>query len=147
MLGLISCDQPIGKWSDVIKFSKTQLSFDAQGGTETITSVGNWWWIIDLSAENNRYRIGEDEDHWYLYEKTESGKYEKLDVYEVIADSNDYNHITYITGPWFTINKETRQKITFSVLPNDTEKDRTLWLEIEAGDYFTGITLTQSANK
>ena len=146
---LISCNrdkfEPIGMGGDIIQFSTTKLSFDANAGTDTITSVGNWWWILHPIYIDDDFGIDRGSDgNWYLYGKTEGGEYENLGVAEVTVDSE--NFIINIIGPWFTITKETAQKITFSVLPNDTGKDRKLVVPIEAGNYFTSITVNQTAN-
>ncbi|MDR3095399.1 MAG: hypothetical protein LBU62_12310, partial [Bacteroidales bacterium] len=90
--------------------------------------------LIDRGSDGN----------WWLSGKTEVGGYKKLGAAEVTVDSE--NFITNIKGPWFTVTKETAQKITFSVLPNDTGKDRIFVVSIRAGNYGTSITVNQTAH-
>jgi hypothetical protein len=133
ILGLNACKdrfEPIGKQDDTIKLSTTALTVKADGGTFTVTSEGKSWDIdFSICMDNVWYDLGGDRFD-VVVEKSKSG----------------YQYIVRIGGPWFSVTKETTQKITFSIQPNDTGKVRTLGLSIWAGNYSTGIVLTQTAD-
>ncbi|MDR0558767.1 MAG: hypothetical protein LBG92_01235 [Prevotellaceae bacterium] len=120
--GLVSCEKIDGKQGDTIKFSATELKFDYKGGNAVITSEGRQW-IIHGFAElplTGTVKCSYDDSLSYSILKLESS--------------------------WFEINKENVQKLVFTVQPNNTGETRLLGLRISDFDYFTTITLTQSAD-
>ncbi|MDR3235236.1 MAG: hypothetical protein LBT48_00715 [Prevotellaceae bacterium] len=120
------------------EFSTTALSFDRQGGTQSITSKYSGWWI-DRSVYIN--------DIEYILNPY-IDEYSDIDRY--IPAETDPRHpstIIKMKGPWFTVNKGFAQskEITFELMPNETGKSRTLKLLIQDGTFSTALTATQSA--
>ena len=125
-------DEPDGRWRDIIKFSTTELFFNAQGGSSVITSKGNWWWILSyMYIDDINYDLCEDSEYVFVSER---------EPYDGSVEP-----IKKIESPWFTITKENKQTLSFSIKQNDTGKARKFELMVEAGNYFSSITVTQAA--
>jgi hypothetical protein len=130
-LGVCACKNKgiDGLQSDTIKLSTEKLTVEAGGGTRAVTTEGKQWFI-------DRYV--------YVDGQFYNGKSENAPVTIESEVSNDLDVIK-ITGKWFTVTKETSQKIVFDVKPNETGKARVLSVPLWDRDYYTGITLTQAA--
>ena len=132
--GVYTCKdeyEPDGYQNDTIKFSTNTLSFNAKGGDAIVTSEGDNWHIDCLYIN--------DGDGWDL-----PSVYDNFLV-EIDSSENGFRDIIKMTGSWFIIDKETKQKIAFSVSPNNTGKVRTLMLTVMDRNFGAGITVTQSA--
>jgi hypothetical protein len=116
------------------EFSTTALSFDSQGGVQSITSKYAGWWITgDIYINGEYYILNPHRD-----------KYPDLHAEE---DPRRPSTIIKIKGPWFTIDRDSAlsKRITFELMPNETGKSRTLKLVIQAGTFGAGLTATQAA--
>ncbi|WP_319482229.1 hypothetical protein [uncultured Draconibacterium sp.] len=120
---ILSCskdkDSPIGIWDDNIKLSQKEVEFDASENSVTITTEGDWWWIVSIKF-NDEYLNLEDQDTF----------------------SNNFT----IEEPEFTIERKNITEIYITMSENTDDTDRELLIELEAGDYFDHIKVTQSAN-
>jgi hypothetical protein len=146
LLGLFSCKkdvyEPKGIQGDTIKLSADKLFSPAKGGEFEITTKGQSWIVyssISVDSKWYEFRCDSVENNWYwIYNDIE---------FPIEKNGNNFSHNTIkIEGPWFIIHKVNQQKIIFTVFPNDTGKDRTLILNLNDRNFFTGITLTQSAD-
>jgi len=131
----------IGIQENTIKLSAKAHVFSAQGGCLIITTEGTQWMIGGCNIDSKSYTFGcSSED-------------ESFDMYEDITfycDSYDHGTFSYyetskIKSSWFTITKETLQKIVFNVLPNETGKKRKIQLLLSDHNYFTSIEIDQLA--
>lgn len=117
---LISCSgssdvEVIGKWSDNIHLSQKNVNFATNGGTVTITSQGNWW-LNDISLNNVSYDIKSVNklSESFLFESNDI-RVEKIDAKTLLIKTNI----------------------------NSTNKQRVFIIEIQSGDYFDRIYITQ----
>lgn len=145
VFGLTACeDDPMvdGLWSDIIKFDSKKASFDKDGGSKTIKSKGDWWWILDYIFVGG--------EAVYLYDNPsitiEKGKIKGWDREGVIYDEGADMEIKKIVGEWFVITKDSYKSLIIEATPNETGKPRAFILHIEAGNYFDYIEVSQSAN-
>ncbi|MDR1225876.1 MAG: hypothetical protein LBK47_03135 [Prevotellaceae bacterium] len=112
----VSCHDP--------EFDATELSFNAQGGTKSITSKGDFWWM-----NNEPYVEG-------MYSEEFTSTRDSIER-EVIK----------IECQWFTIEKKASRskQLTFTLAPNETGLPRGFDLELQYGDCGGEINVTQSA--
>ena len=141
---LHSCDNSEidGIWSDIIKFNTKEAKFEATGGTQKITSKGDWWWILNYISNGQEYTNLQNNPDIHV----EMGKIKGWDNPNAIYDEGADMEIKKIEGTWYTITKDTYQSLIIETKPNDTGKFRSFVLHIEAGNYFDYITISQSAN-
>lgn len=141
---LFSCEQTEidGLSNDIIEFDSKTAKFDANGGSKTINSKGDWWWICkNIDLQDSTIFIGNSKDL-----KVEMGKMKDWDNPNVIYDEGANMEIRKIEGPWFSITKNTNKSLIIETRPNTTNTERTLAFTIQAGNYFDYITVHQSAN-
>lgn len=123
LLSLASCsndDVPKdGDWDDIIQLSQDQVLFGPGGGSATITTEGQWWWVHGISLNGTDIDI--------------SGVDTTSDTFEV-------------DGPGFTVRRENATELYIEMAENQSGTERTLTVGLEAGDYFDGIVAIQSAN-
>jgi hypothetical protein len=142
-LGMSACDYDVDKIKDTIKFSKNEVHFSAQGGVDTVTSEGTSWEIdYEMSIDGKYYHFRSDPPDAHTYPpccfKTEDGE-------DVRITKFYYQDISRIEGPWFTINKPRKQRLIFTVAPNETGNPRELCLTVIDKVFSTNITVTQAA--
>jgi len=142
MLSMFSCQKSLeGIQGDTIKLSTDKLFSPAEGGEFEVATEGKFWWVDrGISVDSKFYGFRCDSmcnNNYWSYNDIE---------FPIETNLKDFYDIVKIEGPWFTIHKVSEQKIIFTILPNDTEKDRTLILGLDAGNFGTSVTLTQSAN-
>ncbi|KJF44858.1 hypothetical protein LH29_05315 [Draconibacterium sediminis] len=121
LFAILSCskDTPIGLWDDNIKLSQKEVEFDAKENTIVITTEGAWWWIDALKL---------------------NGSYINIDDMDTAADN------FVIEEPEFKIERKNATEIHISMSENLSDNKRVLIIGLEAGDYFDGIRVTQSAH-
>ena len=144
MLCLFSCQESVnGKQGDTIKLSTDKLFPSAEGGEFEVTTQGKYWNIGNMiSVDSKSYGMGCDSLGNNCY-----WDYNGIAFPIEMDNRNGYHHyIVKIEGPWFTVHRITDQKIIFFIQPNDTGKTRTLILDLHDMNFWTGITLTQSAD-
>jgi len=113
---MTSCNEPIGKWNDIIKLSAKNIEFEAKADSVIITTEGDWWWITKISLADSIYK-------------------------ESINTAADFYIITENS---FVIERRDKNTLSIKLNENTTGKKRTMVIGLEAGDYFDSITINQS---
>jgi hypothetical protein len=121
VLSSCSKDSPIGKWDDNIKLSTKYVEFSSAQDSVIITTEGSWWWI-------NAIMLG-DSTYSYFNNDVDFGS----DSYTISEDS-------------FVVEKRDSYTLFVRMEANNDDKERTLKLFLQAGDYFDGVTILQAAN-
>jgi hypothetical protein len=131
-LGVCACKNKDieGPQSDTVRPSTHELAVEAGGGTCSLTTEGRHWWLTNCVDIDNE-PVCEDKDHLILDVK--------------LGDPSKPTQIKELAGAWFTVTKETPQKLVFEAKPNETGKARTLRLHLANGNNGVDITLTQAA--
>ncbi len=122
---MISCSDkkdPIGKWDDNIKLSTKSVEFTAKADSVTISTKGNWWWIDGITFENSRYSYYQRED--------------------INLESESYS----IKEDQFTVERRNKNTLFIKLNENNTGKERSMHISLEAGDYFDYVNIKQAAN-
>ena len=131
-----------GIWGDIIKFSTTELNLNSAETTEIVTSKGDWWWILnDITIDNKTYNT------YPSSPDTATVRVERGRIFNpspnAIYDEGADQEIKKIIGEWFTVTKESTNKLVIHATKNDSGKERFFYFPVEAGNYFTGIKVTQ----
>jgi hypothetical protein len=121
-----------GLQGDTVKLSSNELFFGAEGGQLMVSTEGTSW-FIDHSININ------DSCCYWLFD--EDNFFIEVDS----SSSRGYLDIVKIEGAWFTITRESRQEITFLVLPNGTGSVRKLHLGVWDHNFGTGVRVVQAA--
>ena len=108
-----------GRWSDNIKLSAKSAVFNSGGDSIYITTKGDWWWLTDVTVGTKRYIDFAGVDVF-------------ADSYVVIQDC-------------FTFERRDKNTIFIKLDPNPDSVKRVVVFELEAGDYFDRITITQNS--
>jgi hypothetical protein len=130
--------EPLGK-DDSIKPSLREYSFDANGGSVTITTEGSIWHMesIYISSYDKTYPLN-------LCGKEYSDVYPYKVSCDILADRNGLEP-KVIEHQWFSVTKEDPQKLIVEFKPNDTQQKRRIRLDLNSGNYFPSIIIAQSA--
>ncbi|WP_163322016.1 hypothetical protein [Draconibacterium mangrovi] len=121
LIAILSCskDTPIGLWDDNIKLSQKEVEFDAKENTIVITTEGEWWWIDALKLNGSNINID-----------------------DMVTTADNF----VIEEPEFKIERKNATEIHISMSENLSDNERVLIIGLEAGAYFDGIRVTQSAH-
>jgi len=116
-----SCEteEPDGRWGDIIKLSAKKVDFKATSDSVVITTKGNWWWIDDITLNNQS--TGKN-----CLTASDS-------TYFLIQDS------------CFVVERRDKNTLFIKMDENPGRIKRILEVYLEAGDYFDHIQITQSA--
>ena len=121
LLIICSCtDEKEGDWDDNIKLSQKEFKFDAAENIALIKTQGDFWWISELF-----FRDGQS-----------------FDISDI--DTKAKNFI--ITESDFTLERKNGKEIVITLLENNTNDERIFTVGLQAGNYFDGITIIQSAD-
>jgi hypothetical protein len=112
---ILSC----GRWSDNIKLSARTVIFKSAGDSTIITTKGDWWWLTGVTVDTK--------------------KFYDFGGIDVIAD----NYI--VKMDCFTFERRDKNTIFIKLDPNPNNLQRVVVFELEAGDYFDRITITQNS--
>ena len=115
-------DDPDGKWGDIIKPSTRDVYFDSQGGSYTVTTKGEWWWMGGARAPGP----------------------EHIDQEITFDETGNNRDIIKVEGAWFVVSKDDKTTITISTTANNTGADRSFFLGLQAGNYHTAIKVKQA---
>lgn len=119
VFSLTACSKNDGDW-DGIKWSDSQVTFSAQGGTRKVHAKNySSVWINGMSEEGSQS---------YIHAQTDTLGYD-----------------TYCEGPWAEAGAK-GNVITVTVAPNNTTATRTMIIDGESGDAFGQIKITQLPN-
>jgi hypothetical protein len=110
---LLSC----GRWSDNIKLSTKTAEFSAKGDSLTVTTKGSGWWLSEITVD------GKD-----FYD------FNGIDIH---ADSFT------VKQDCFTFERRDRHTLFIKLDPNPLDLKRIVVFELESGDYFDRVTITQ----
>lgn len=118
MAFLFSCsDSEDGDWDDNIELSQKEVQFTASENSIVITTKQDGWWINDVSLNATTGFV-----------ETENSKGEFL------MDEDE-----------FLIERRNSKELYIEMSPNTTGSERKLTIGLQNGNYFDGITVTQSA--
>jgi hypothetical protein len=107
-----------GRWSDIIKLSTKSAEFSSLGDSIIITTKGDWWWLSGIVVDNMNYH--------------------DFDGINILAD-------TYTAKrDCFVFEKRDKNTLFIKLEPNPLNTKRIVVFELEAGDYFDKITITQN---
>jgi hypothetical protein len=113
LIMLASC----GGWADNIKLSIKNVEFRAEGDSVIVTTKGDWWWVTGISVDDTNYY-----------------NFEGIDVL-----SNNYR----IAKDCFVVERQDKNTLFIKLDANPLSTDRIVRVELEAGDYFDRVTITQ----
>ena len=122
ILSANSCDKSTidGEWDDNIHLSKKNITISAEATTVLITTEGNSWWVAEI----------------LLYDDADN------DISDVDNTQEDF----LIEREDFIIERKNVKEIYVSMKQNNTGSDRTLTVSLQAGNYFDGFQVHQSAD-
>lgn len=119
-VSFFSCtEEKDGDWDDNIKLSAKAVNFNASSDSVTITTEGSWWWITDVSVNGDYYGGTED----------------------IYLDSAQYT----IDHDCFVVERRDKNTLFIRLEANPLSVQRTIVVDLEAGDYFDRVTITQEA--
>jgi hypothetical protein len=107
-----------GRWLDNIKLSKKSAEFSANGDSILITTKGEWWWLSDISVDDNRFY--------------------NFDGIDVHADSY------IVKQDCFIFQRRDRKTLFIKLEPNPLNLKRIVIFHLQSGDYFDRVTITQN---
>lgn len=120
----ISCsykdDREDGDWDDHIKLSEKEVQFDSLENSVTINTEGSGWWISGIFFKEG----------------------ETFDFSTVDTTSKSFT----ITESDFIVERLNEKELFIKLFENTTGSERIFTVGLQAGNYFDGITITQSAD-
>ncbi len=117
---LFSCSEketPIGKWDDIIELSTKNITFDASEDSVTINTKGDWWWVTNISVNNKIFNVPDD------------------------INVETYNYSIQLDC--FLVERRDKNTLFIKVDENPLNIQRIIWVGLEAGNYFDGVSITQ----
>lgn len=113
----ISCGKQIGKWKDNIKLSQKTAILNSKKNSIVITTESAGWWLDGITYNNTN-----------------------VDVRNITTTDPNFivNHAD------FQIERKDGNKIIITMNQNTTNADRLLFIALQSGNYFDGLTITQS---
>ncbi|MDR1758912.1 MAG: hypothetical protein LBR60_00100 [Fibrobacter sp.] len=128
---LCSCEysEPVGLCHNPPKTFKNSLSFNAQGGVDSVFVSDSFWWLTGYDLSENGCEMIYSFDSNYC--------------------SNNYCHnndeIMKFQCSWLEVTRTKSQLIFVTVNSNETNQERSFEVGIQAGNCHSGFTITQSA--
>ncbi|SDC30076.1 hypothetical protein [Pedobacter soli] len=115
----ISCNKgkEIGKWDDNIKLSQKTASFSSNSNSITVTTETTGWWLDGIT-------------------------FNKANVDLKSIERTAQNFV--VVQPDFKVERKDGNKMIITLNQNTTNADRLLSIGLQNGDYFDGVTITQS---
>jgi hypothetical protein len=117
---LPSCIIKEGDWKDNIKLSAKTVEFQYQADSVIITSKGEWWWICDITVNEN---------HFYGF--------------GINPDSENYK----IKQDCFIVERRDKHTLFIRLDENHSNVSRIVTVGLQAGDYFDRVKITQKAKQ
>lgn len=119
---ILSCssDKNEGKWDDNINLSEENITVSAEATTVLVTTGGSSWWVAGILLD--------DDSDYYISD----------------IDTTQENFL--IATEDFILERKNAKDILVSMTQNTTGIDRTLTVTLQAGNYFDGFKVYQSAN-
>jgi len=113
-------DEPIGLWGDIIKLSTKKVEFDSSSNSVTITTEGDWWWVIGVTVDDEEFIVHKD----------------------INLESESY----VIEQDCFRVEKKDNNTLYIEIDENLSNTERTIFIQLEAGNYFDRVIIIQSGN-
>jgi hypothetical protein len=130
-----SCEKSAvdGDCPDPIKLSKEELLFNSEGGIENVTLEDTFWWLTGLSHQECE-NLGTINDPNYCASNycSHNGNASK-------------NLIMKIKCSWFEVAQTDEYTLLVSVNKNETGEEKKQYVQVEAGNCFSGFWVNQSA--
>jgi hypothetical protein len=120
ILNLSCSDRKDGAWDDNIKLSQKELQFDSLENSAIIKTGGDSWWISGIFFKDGQ----------------------TFDLSNVDTTANNFK----ITESEFILERKNGKEIAIKLFENTTGSQRILTVGLQAGNYFDGITITQSTD-
>ena len=144
---ITSCEsnEVVGKWKDAIKLSTNKASFGSAADSVVITSKGTWWWFTEIRTNSNIYYPIREEggndnpSSWYVKDRSDTLTYKIPSIHK----DDEYT----INDDFFDIKKIGLNRLIIKLNANETSADRSVMIDLEAGDYFETVTILQSGKK
>jgi len=116
-----ACDRTTkdGDWDDNIHLSVKTVNFNANADSVVVTTKGTWWWVSSVSVNGNYFNPTED-----------------IDL--------ESDHYTFAKD-CFVVERKDSKTLFIKAAANTTGSIRTIGVQLEAGDYFDAVTVTQAA--
>jgi hypothetical protein len=108
-----------GDWDDNIHLSTKAVHFKSGTDSVLVTTQGTWWWVCNVSVNDTYYNP--------------SG--------EIDPESSHYT----FTRDCFVAERRDNKTLFIKATANTTGSIRTIRIQLEAGDYFDAVTVTQAA--
>lgn len=106
-----------GEWDDNIKLSQKLVEFNATADSVIITTEGSWWWITNVSVNGTYFHVTPDID----------------------VESDHY----LFKQDCFTVERRDKNILFIMLEANPLKVKRIVSVELEAGDYFDQVSITQ----
>ena len=126
LFAFVACnEEQEGGEQEPINPERNEATIGADGGTISIKTETTFWlhYIVE-------YEDGVEKQS--IFNELE-GEEEPLDYRKVMS------------GDWYQV-EEREKEVYFEIAPNETGKERAIKVEIECGDAFDQITVTQTAD-
>jgi hypothetical protein len=120
LLNSACSDRKDGDWDNNIKLSQKEFQFDSLENAATIATEGDSWWISEVFFKDGQ----------------------SFDIRNI--DTTSHNFI--IRKSTFTLERKNGKEIVIKLFENTSGAERILTVRLQAGNYFDGITITQSTD-
>jgi hypothetical protein len=117
---ITACIREDGDWDDNIKLSIKTVEFESKADSVIITTKGNWWWVCDITVNDN---------HFYGF--------------EINPESSNYK----IQHDCFIVERRDKNTLFIRLDENPLNVNRIVSVGLQAGDYFDRVTITQRAKQ
>lgn len=126
LFAFVACnEEQEGGEQEPINPERNEATIGAEGGTISIKTETTFWLR-------------------YIYEYEDG--VEKQSIFNELEGEEEPLHFRKVmTGDWYQV-EEREKEVYFEIAPNETGKERAIKVEIQSGDAFDRITITQSAD-
>ena len=106
---------------NAIKLSSRQAKFNAQADSLTLTTESDWWWIESIVSDDKTFD----------------------DFGNVNTLSNSYS----LSHDFFIVARRDNHTLFIKLDENTTRQQRTVTVNLESGEFFDQISVTQSPQR
>lgn len=101
---------------------------------------------VTVAAEGGTLSIKTETTFWLHHIVEYEDGVETQYIFNELEDVEDRpQFLKVMTGDWYQV-EEREKEVYFEIAPNETGKERAIKVEIECGDAFDQITVTQTAD-
>ena len=128
----------------LILFSFVACNEEQEGGEqEPINTERN---EATIGTEGGTLSIKTETTFWLHYIVEYEDGVEKQSIFnELEGEEEPLDYRKVMSGDWYQV-EEREKEVYFEIAPNETGKERAIKVEIECGDAFDQITVTQTAD-